>query len=113
VNGVGAHLVAVDEEHDAIGEDRAEFCKPRVALRRGDSGGDGAAGEGLQPKQHPHRVVGDVEDEAAVGCEGQGDARPFGFVGGQTGTGGKAREDQGRRQEQAGSAEHVGYHTAP
>ena len=58
-----------------------ELREARVALRRRRVGRHGAAGERLEPHQHPQRIVGDLEHEALVAGEGEDDARAFGLVG--------------------------------
>ena len=63
-------LMTVDEQHDAIDEDRRRAARgARRAAAALMFGGTRAAGERLEPQQQPHRIVGDVEHERAVGAK--------------------------------------------
>ena len=53
---------------------RASRSAARMFARRS------AAGKRLEPEQQPHRIVGDVEHERAVGREGERDPCSLGFV---------------------------------
>ena len=91
----GADLVSIHEQNNAIGEHRTELREARVALRRRWVGWHGAAGERLEPHQHPQRIVGDLEYEALVAGEGEHDPRTLSLV----------RERCLRRQEHHGERE--------
>jgi hypothetical protein len=70
----------IDEQHNAIGEHGRELREARVAVFGRDVRRHGAAGKRLEPQQQPHRIVGDLEDETAVGREGERDLRPLRLV---------------------------------
>ncbi len=67
----GPHLPAVDEQHDAVDHVRRQRGQARVTRRRVGGVGGGPAGKRLHPQQQPRRVVGETQDEGAVGGDGK------------------------------------------
>ncbi len=63
------HFVCVDEQDDAIGEDRRQLRETRVALGGRDVRRDTAAGKRLESQQQPGGIVGDIEREGSVGLQ--------------------------------------------